>query len=849
MNSLLFDQTEDDEEFSKDILTSEYLIPDKIQPREYQISIAQRVVGRNYLVTIPTSLGKTIIAVLVSAKTLEISKKNSKIIFLAPTKPLVTQQAKSFWNFMDNISNKEHPWETSVLTGSVKPTERVGLFEKLRILFYTPQTLRNDLLTGSYDLRDVALIIFDEAHKSTGRYSYVDIANFYEEMNPDGNILALTASPGSSKDKISTLCENLKIPMNNIAIRARDDDDVVEYVHELDIKYVSVEMTELMKDIREILVDIKIHRLMRINQLLSRIPSFEPLKTYRDKEVKSYEDYQEISQKGILALNGKILKAIKMISKGSRLESDKLLFTGLSLNAEILKLYHMITLTESYGLNILFNYLKTLQKDAMGRKSKAARNLYGEPRIRQIMVKLNKYNIDSTELLLHPKIFKLKDLIANKIKKTGKLKALVFADNREIIFSIYTIMENIKGIQPKMFVGQAKKSTKDTGLTQKEQIEIIKEFKAGKYNVLIATSVAEEGLDIAECDLVILFNISPSEIKMIQRMGRTARTHRGEGIILYCKNTVDERYLYIANAKKKAMYKNLGHSSKKAKKKSRKRKLTANKQRNIRENSRKSLLEYSNPPQIKKDGEASLQAERTGKQIKKQNKMKQVVKTRAQLIEIFNSIDKKKAPKRVFLNSGCLKFNIDTVNQYNDNPRKEAVNRNKVKTNSDYLEKPEDVNCNLISISRDIPTKYGIRKIIKHHNFKMNFFESLQNYEWYNDTKELMPEFFIPTKVYVLIWNSEFIERIKSNKMELFHKYSKIIKKIKEYFDVIIVFIDFLDTTIKDYGDAKQLNNIGLKFGDITESVVIPITKTEDLENILGNILVNTTTQFNNIVE
>ena len=86
-------------------------------------------------------------------------------------------------------------------------------------------------------------------------------------------------------------------------------------------------------------------------------------------------------------------------------------------------------------------------------------------------------------------------------------------------------------IRAECFVGQQTKgSTK--GLRQKDQIDLVQRFKSGEVNVLVATSVAEEGLDIAECDIVIFYDIVPSEIRSIQRRGRTGRKRESTVILL-----------------------------------------------------------------------------------------------------------------------------------------------------------------------------------------------------------------------------------------------------------------------------------------------------------------------------
>lgn len=75
--------------------------------------------------------------------------------------------------------------------------------------------------------------------------------------------------------------------------------------------------------------------------------------------------------------------------------------------------------------------------------------------------------------------------------------------------------------------------------------------------MLVSTNVGEEGLDIAECDMVVFYDVVASEIRLIQRKGRTARHREGKVVILYTKDTHDEIYLNIALRRLKKMNFNL----------------------------------------------------------------------------------------------------------------------------------------------------------------------------------------------------------------------------------------------------------------------------------------------------
>ena len=82
-------------------------------------------------------------------------------------------------------------------------------------------------------------------------------------------------------------------------------------------------------------------------------------------------------------------------------------------------------------------------------------------------------------------------------------------------------------------MGQAKTAgAGGRGLKQKEQLQVVQRFKQGGFNVLVATSVGEEGLDIGEVDLIICFDSNKSPTRNIQRMGRTGRQRQGRIIFL-----------------------------------------------------------------------------------------------------------------------------------------------------------------------------------------------------------------------------------------------------------------------------------------------------------------------------
>jgi Fanconi anemia group M protein len=507
---------------------------ESLETRDYQIQIASKCYNKNSLVVLPTGLGKTIIAVLVASKILNIVPTKSKIIVLAPTRPLINQHYETFLKYL-NISENLF----SVLTGKITPDQREIIFHEKEILFYTPQTLRNDLVNEKYMLKDTALMIFDEAHHSSGDYPYTMISDIFMDHNPDGVILGLTASPGSSKKKIKALCESLHIPMENVHIRTRKDEDVKIYLKQTDIYKIGVMLTDLMKDVYQVLTMVLEERLHYLSQLNFLEVSGDQLCT-------------KVIRKDLLRLNSELVGLLK--SNGDKTG----IYSALSINAQALIVYHMLELVEQQGLNILLEYLEKLKKDARKKSSsKATKILAADLRLYKIHLELKRNAEFSPSKLIHPKFPILVNIIQEELKHNASSRILVFVKLRNSVKNIVKKLKGYDKIKPVRFVGQTSKGENDRGLSQKRQIEILNEFRQGIYNTLVGTNVAEEGLDITECDLVIFYDVVGSEIRYIQRKGRTARHRDGKVIILYSRGTRDEIYLRIALAKLKKMNMNL----------------------------------------------------------------------------------------------------------------------------------------------------------------------------------------------------------------------------------------------------------------------------------------------------
>ncbi|MBI2673447.1 DEAD/DEAH box helicase, partial [Candidatus Woesearchaeota archaeon] len=480
-----------------------YTIKD-FKPRIYQQTILNTCSRKNCLIILPTGLGKTKTAILVTIQRLN-NFPNSKILFLTPTKPLANQIAEEFINA--TTIEKEN---ISVFTGEVKPDERERIWKESVVIVSTPQGLTNDIISQKISLEEVSCLVFDEAHRAVGDYDYAWIAKRYSETAKYPRIMRLTASPGSEKEKISEVCRNLNI--EEIEVRTDQDEDVKPYIQEVDIDWIKVELPLEFYDIRKSLYDC-------YNSKLNGLKKWGLIGS----------NQKEVSKKQILMLQG------NLHGKLSHGERDPRIWSGVSLAAEVLKVQHALELLETQGIIALNTYMDNLVEMSKTTKVKATKNLVNDPNFKAADIKI-KILIEKN--IEHPKLIELKKIIERETRAKKDVKIIIFNQYRDSAAEIERKINLIPGVKAKLFVGQLKKS--GTGLSQKEQIKILDEFKEGKYNVIVTTSIAEEGLDIVSVDLVVFYEPVPSAIRSIQRRGRTGRQSKGRVIIMITKGTRDE---------------------------------------------------------------------------------------------------------------------------------------------------------------------------------------------------------------------------------------------------------------------------------------------------------------------
>jgi ERCC4-related helicase/ERCC4-type nuclease len=494
---------------------------DAVEFRGYQANLARIASQRDSLVVLPTGMGKTVVALLVVADALKAGAQ--RILLLAPTKPLVDQHGR----FLRGVLAP--PWSDRVTTqtGDLAPAKRTAARSEPGIVVATPQVIHNDLLSGALDPATFDWVVFDEAHRAVGDYPYAFLGREFQKRHAKGRRLGLTASPGHDVRKIDEVRSNLGLA--HVEIRTPADPDVAPYVQEVGVEWETLPLPPTLARVSGKLTEALADRVRQLKGL-------GQLKTAGSRP----------NRRDLLELTQQIQSAIQRAP-----DPEPSLFSGLSLAAQAMKLQHAIEQVETQGAAAFVEYLDSIRDDAKGpMPTKASKALLDDARVNEA------YHVARFDTAENPKMGRTGVLVQEALEGGADSRVIVFTHYRATCEQVVEALARLPGVRPVLFVGQSKKGDQ-AGLTQKQQANIVARFKAGEFNVLVATSVAEEGLDIPETDLVVFYEPIPSEIRSIQRRGRTGRKRAGRVVVLMTKGTQDEAAHWSSRRKEQAMVREL----------------------------------------------------------------------------------------------------------------------------------------------------------------------------------------------------------------------------------------------------------------------------------------------------
>ncbi|SNX82291.1 related to MPH1 - Member of the DEAH family of helicases [Melanopsichium pennsylvanicum] len=514
-----------------------WIYPTNMDKRDYQYNIVQKALFNNVLVALPTGLGKTFIAAVVILNFFR-WYPDGKMVFLAPSRPLVDQQ-KTACHKICGL-----PWNCAIdLTGSTLSARRGEFWQTKRIFYMTPQTLENDIIKDSCDPRDIVCVVVDEAHRARGKYAYGSCIGRIMEVNAHFRVLALSATPGKDSDSVQEVVDQLHI--NQIEIRTEEAIDVQRYTFRKREEIVNVTLGKDLNKVKDQwakLMQVQMDPLMKAGLLRNQDPVF--LHPFAVNAIA-----KDRSRAGILA-------------KMPWLRSNISELAQMALSMQYLM---------EQSATMFYNRLKerSMGYNIKGKKTASAKQqIYANTNatFAQIMRELEMMQ-DRKGRILHPKMIKLRnvliehfdsckaeqvhnaeayaesghdvlgntpnsDELANFVSSSqADTRVMVFCSYRECCDEIVSYL-NDSGFRATEFVGQSKAKSGKKGMSQKDQERVISDFKAGRYNVLVATSIGEEGLDIGSVDLTACYEAVKDSIRMLQRIGRTGRKREGKIVVL-----------------------------------------------------------------------------------------------------------------------------------------------------------------------------------------------------------------------------------------------------------------------------------------------------------------------------
>jgi Fanconi anemia group M protein len=409
----------------------------------------------------------------------------------------------------------------TVLTGKTPSDLREVVWKgPSRIVFATPQVVKNDILIDGLSLRDFGLLVFDECHRAVKEYAYTEVAQQYVKHSDYPLILGMTASPGSDAERVKAVCESLFV--EHVEYRMDEDPDVKPYIHPIKVEWKRVDLPLQYHPLRDLLGAMLDDRLRWL---------------YGKGHLRG--TFGRVTRRTLIELGAELRYRAELSIE----EERGPIYRAIMEQSMALTLFHMLELIETQGAYTLKAFMERMEKDG----KRGHRTLAGEQLYRRLLQLL-----DDEGAFEHPKVDLLKQVVSDQLKANPGSRLLVFTQYRDTATHLIEELTKIDGVRAQRFVGQASRLG-DMGLTQEEQASLVEDLRTGRLNILVATSIAEEGLDIPEVDLVVFYEPIPSEIRYIQRRGRTGRRTAGKAIILATNETSDMISLYASSRRVQKM--------------------------------------------------------------------------------------------------------------------------------------------------------------------------------------------------------------------------------------------------------------------------------------------------------
>ncbi|XP_053406755.1 antiviral innate immune response receptor RIG-I-like [Mercenaria mercenaria] len=520
MAGLSYENNSEDTKIKTDEDVIESVIDEDVSLREYQKELAEEgMKGTNVVVMAPTNTGKTRVACKIMQELLR-KKKDGKVIFLVENEALAFQQGKVF-------SKRLPVYRTKVISGSVLREKKQYLKDFIHtrdILVVTAQVLLNALKTNEIDsLAIFSLIVFDECHHTHDLHRYNEIMGRYMDLKLQGNvavsplpqIVGLTASlgVGGHTDPKAAMCHMKKLLANLdatfLCTVKENKMDLQKYVNRAKEHIVTSK-----KRVDDMYRNAVLENMHAIDQYMITHPSLTELppmteltdkcrlpSTAGDVSFQNWlSDFKkalgDVSSERVRRMMVPCWEHLQMYNKSLMIHADARIKDAKAVLVEFMN-EHEEKLEDNETDKMLLRLYENLK----------AQTFDAEPE--------------------NPKLLKLEELINNTLANNDHTRGIVFVKTRELAKALISWMnetDSLKPLNAKECVGQGVSAEKG-GMTRHKQKNVLEFFRGGHHKLIVATSIAEEGLDITKCNLVIRYEHVTNEIVRLQSRGRARAVH------------------------------------------------------------------------------------------------------------------------------------------------------------------------------------------------------------------------------------------------------------------------------------------------------------------------------------
>uniref|UniRef100_A0A914UPT3 RNA helicase n=1 Tax=Plectus sambesii TaxID=2011161 RepID=A0A914UPT3_9BILA len=516
-------------------------VRDRVKPiklRDYQKELAEPAKeGKNVIVCAPTGSGKTIVAAAIIRHHLDQTSDQQprRVAMLVPTVPLVDQQMIMLLQYLQD------KYFVIGFAGGEFSGVKAPQMLACHVIIMTPQILVNMLNStmkaDKLNFADFSLFIFDECHHTNERHPYNVLMEAYHDYAGPSKpqVVGLTASLGVGSGKTTDTaiehmlrmsanlaCENLSIVTKHIDdLRAHVPlpEDVLEEVNPLDKDVYGVHIQNLMQQI-ELSIKPRLIKLAHLRNCLR--PEDVKIPQYRESD--EYQSWYS-----------------RLLRNRLPLLSNNELKRELSKSVQLLKVYHRSLelnshLPTAFAVRFLQFHMKNFAENAA---SSADQELLDKYKSKE------QYLLAAAEeTLKKPIVVKLRDVLKKQYEEKPDARTIIFVRTREMTNSLTEYL-NYDPVLEGVFAASltsANSSAAQGGMGMNEQRSHLEQFNSGAVKILVATTVAEEGLDIAKCNLIVKYNHVSNEVAMVQRRGR-GRAEGSKSVLIAQSGCVAEKEL------------------------------------------------------------------------------------------------------------------------------------------------------------------------------------------------------------------------------------------------------------------------------------------------------------------